>query len=139
VFKHYLSTPQASKLVELPYVEEVCLLYDHDATRSAWAKAPRISNRIEVTVAQMPPGPGGAKNDPNDDVVTAWQVYEKRQRADMLSTNLAASFSVKKLVERAPSSPVESPLDRLQILSGSTGHETRDQKTVRRPGRFTAR
>jgi len=89
VFKHYISGWQAQKLLELPFLHEVCLLYDHDATRDAWAKAPKISDRIDVSVAEMPPGPGGKKNDPNDDVVTAWQSFLDRRHVDALAPTSA--------------------------------------------------
>jgi hypothetical protein len=92
VFKHYLSEPQARKLVQLEFVKEICLLYDHDATRSAWSKSVRLVAKVRTSVAQMPPGPGGAKNDPNDDVVAAWKAFERRVRSDRLTTTLAAGF-----------------------------------------------
>lgn len=100
VFKHYLSAPQARKLLQLDFVREICLLYDHDATRSAWDKSVRLVAKVRTSVAQMPPGPGGQKNDPNDDVVAAWNAFEHRVRADRLTTALAAGFAPapKKLV-----------------------------------------
>ena len=135
VFKHYLSAPQARKIIELPFVEEICLLYDHDATRSAWQKSVMIGDYVRTTVAQMPPGPGGAKNDPNDDVATAWEVFERRTRADRLASTLGQGLDYRLgtgMVEPRP-----QPLDRLQNILGSSEHESRN-KTVRRQGRFTA-
>ena len=85
IFKHYLSKPQARKILEVPNLKEICLLYDHDATRLAWEKTPMLSDRVSVTVAEMPPGPGGEKNDPNDDPVAAWAAFEARERSDALS------------------------------------------------------
>ena len=85
IFKHYLSSPQARKLLAIPNIKEVCLLYDHDALRSSWEKSPMIGDRINVSVAQMPPGPGGKKNDPNDDVEAAWTAFEQRIRSDSIS------------------------------------------------------
>jgi hypothetical protein len=36
-------------------------------------------------VAEMPPGPGGKKNDPNDDPETAWRVFTERKLSDGLN------------------------------------------------------
>lgn len=85
VFKHYISTPQVKKLLTIPALKEICLLYDHDATRNSWEKSVLISDRLPVTVAEMPPGPGGDKNDPNDDPASAWAAFERRQISDALS------------------------------------------------------
>lgn len=92
IFKHYLSAPQARKLLAVPSLKEVCLMYDHDATRSSWEKSPMIADRIKVSVAAMPPGPGGHKNDPNDDVAAAWRAFEARGFSDGL-TVLASRIS----------------------------------------------
>jgi hypothetical protein len=137
VFKHYLSTPQARKIFDLPFVKEVCLLYDHDATLSAWQRSPRVSDRGLVTVAQMPPGFGGAKNDPNDDPAAAWKVFKARVRADRLNSTLALGFDKPSAIKPIRTSVLESPLDRLQTILGSDLHDSRDQKTVRRPRSLT--
>ena len=137
VFKHYLSTPQARKIIELSFVEEICLLYDHDATRAAWQKSSMIGDSVRTTVAQMPPGPGGAKNDPNDDAATAWQVFETRTKADRLASSLAQGLRhTQNTGVLEPRPLTETPLDRLRNILGSSGHESRNQ-TVRRQGRFT--
>lgn len=137
VFKHYLSRPQARKILDLSFVEEICLLYDHDATRSAWQKSNMIGDRVATTVAQMPPGPDGeSKYDPNDNAALAWQVFEKRVRADRLANVMAENLRHKQnksVLDPRPSTG--SPLDRLQELLGSTAHGTKD-KTIRRPSRF---
>ncbi len=113
VFKHYISKPQARKLMNLPFLKEICLLYDHDATDSSWEKSPLIADKVRVTVAEMPPGPGGAKNDPNDDVETAWQVFEERQQADAV-TSLSAKLKGN-IKGRAPVDPNHIPKPRLKI------------------------
>lgn len=120
VFKHYISAPQFKKLMTLPKLEEVCLLYDHDATNSSWDKAPQFSNQITITVAEMPPGPGGKKNDPNDDVQTAWNVFENRTVSDAY-TSMERKIkeglnSVRKEVKETPPVPPQlSPIDNLGL------------------------
>ena len=112
IFKHYLSKPQARKILEIPNLTEICLLYDHDATRLAWEKTPMLSDRVSVTVAEMPPGPGGDKNDPNDDPVSAWAAFEARERSDVLSSlrfKLEVPRPVSELVPQLV--PPTNPLD----------------------------
>lgn len=119
VFKHYLSAPQARKLTMIPNLREICLLYDHDALRSSWEKSPMISDRIRVSIAQMPPGPGGKKNDPNDDVETAWAAFETRLLSDGVSVLASRIGSLGEQVEarkrKRPLKLSESPLDGLPI------------------------
>lgn len=96
VFKHYLSKPQARKIMQLPHVKEICLLYDHDATKASWEKSPLIADRTRVTVAEMPPGPGGEKNDANDDPAAAWVAFQRRKVSDganALATKVSGNFS----------------------------------------------
>ena len=110
VFKHYISKPQARKLMQLPFLQEICLLYDHDATDSSWEKAPLLADKVKITVAEMPPGPGGAKNDPNDDVKSAWQVFEARQRADAVTRFFArAKDGIASRARLDPDHPVKEP------------------------------
>jgi len=87
VFSHSISEPQATKLRQLEFLKEVVLLFDHDATRRGWQKSPRLGNKFNLTIADMPPGPGGEKNDPNDDPEGAWRAFEKREH---VNTVLAA-------------------------------------------------
>ena len=122
VFKHYLSKPQAKKMFELPSLTEICLLYDHDATRSAWDKSPMIAARTNVTVAEMPPGPGGAKNDPNDDPESAWEAFNNRQTSDALGLvkyslglPIASEKDVLERKRRPELPPVTNPLDNLGL------------------------
>jgi len=118
VFKHYLSKPQARKLIEISSIKEICLLYDHDATRSSWEKSPMVSDRITVTVAEMPPGRGGEKNDPNDDPTAAWEAFEQRQISNIV--NGLRFFEAKRPVsKRRPGAsflmPPTHPLDDLGL------------------------
>lgn len=122
VFKHYLSKPQAKKLTTIPSLREICLLYDHDATRSSWEKSPMITNRmLRVTIAEMPPGPGGEKNDPNDDPAAAWAAFEARQTSDALNAlkHAIGPHVVSEAAVRARSSHPRlahgSPLDSLGL------------------------
>ena len=114
VFKHYLSKPQFRKLCEIGSVKEVCLLYDHDATRSSWDKSPLlVFDRFPITIAEMPPGPGGEKNDPNDDPEAAWAAFEARKTSDMLTSltyhldQPPVKSKARGLVLGKPSSPLE--------------------------------
>lgn len=118
VFKHYLSGPQAKKLMRLPFLEEICLLYDHDATASSWEKSPVIADRVRVTVAEMLPGPGGEKNDPNDDPATAWEVFAKRKRSDALTALVAKTSGNFANHAKRPetSTPRPPPIDPLENL-----------------------
>jgi len=120
VFKHYLSGPQFKKLAQMTFLKEVCLLYDHDATKSSWDKSPLISNRLTITVAEMPVGLGGKKNDPNDDVATAWTAFENRQQSNLFTSvqyklreGLNEVRQEKK--EQLPAMPVGSPIDNLDL------------------------
>jgi len=117
VFKHYLSKPQARKLLMLPNLKEICLLYDHDATRNSWEKSPMVSDRLHVTIAEMPPGPGGEKNDPNDDPEAAWAAFEARKTSDLLSAVSYLSLERPAPKPRRPvlSPPPSNPLDNLDL------------------------
>jgi hypothetical protein len=122
VFKHYLSKPQAKKLLAVPALKEICLLYDRDATRASWEKSPMISDRKMVTIAEMPPGPGGEKNDPNDDPVAAWAAFEARQTSDAvnaLNQHIVHHFVSEDAARARPSRPKlaapVSPLDSLNL------------------------
>lgn len=108
IFKHYLSKPQARKLLEIPSLKEICLLYDHDATRSSWEKSPMISDRITATVAEMPPGPGGEKNDPNDDPEAAWTAFEQREVSTTLSL-LRYKTDITRRKQEGQAEPIDRP------------------------------
>ena len=119
IFKHYLSKPQARKLLEIPSLKEICLLYDHDATRSSWEKSPMLSARITITVAEMPPGPGGEKNDPNDDPGAAWTAFEQREVSTAISA-LRYKTVIERRRQEGPKKPIERaipqhPLDNLNL------------------------
>jgi hypothetical protein len=117
VFRHGLSAYQSKKIRQLPSVKEAVLLFDHDATRRTWEKVPSMLNHIKLSVAPMPAGPGGDKNDPNDDPEGALWAIENRS---------SASFSHQ----------LDNALDglALTLMSRSKGHEA-DQAAVREPHR----
>jgi hypothetical protein len=79
VFKHRISIEQAIKLSRLTHVEEVCLMFDHDATVRAWESGRQVTNLFALTVAEMPMGKDNKKLDPNDDVEAAIKAFNKRQ------------------------------------------------------------
>ena len=92
-FKHRVSHEQWLKLAKSDHLREVCLLFDCDATALSWSDCERFTGRFRLSIAEMPPGPGGKKNDPNDDVETAIVALENRQpfkSISVLSTRLNA-------------------------------------------------
>jgi hypothetical protein len=80
VFKHKVSLEQFYKLSRLSHVEEVCLLFDHDAIIESWSDARNFTNKFRITVAEMPTGEDNKKLDPNDDVDLAWKVFGERKK-----------------------------------------------------------
>jgi hypothetical protein len=78
-FKHKVSLEQYYKMWKLPHVEEICLLFDHDAIKESWKDASKFTNKFSITVAEMPAGDDNKKLDPNDDVALAWQTFGKRK------------------------------------------------------------
>lgn len=83
VFKHKLSAPQIAKLLACRSVKELCLMFDADATASAWKSAESLINKKKVTVACMPEVEGKRTLDPNDDVELAMEMFEKRRTYTM--------------------------------------------------------
>lgn len=78
VFKHAVSYEQYVKLSRVRHLEEVCMLFDHDAVALSWKDAQKFTNMFKITVAEMPAGEGNARLDPNDDVELAWNVFQQR-------------------------------------------------------------
>lgn len=79
VFKHKVSLEQFIKLSRVTGVEEVCLLFDHDAIVESWNDAKKFTNRFRITVAEMPQDEKNEKMDPNDNVAVAWKVFNERK------------------------------------------------------------
>jgi hypothetical protein len=79
VFKHKVSLEQFFKMAKLTHVEEICLLFDHDAIVESWKDASKFTNRFGITVAEMPEGDDNKKLDPNDDVALAWKMFGQRK------------------------------------------------------------
>lgn len=92
VFKHNASKHQVQKILQMRSVKELCLLYDHDASERSWDTSPFMSDKIRVSVAEMPLGPGGKKTDPNDDAALGWQAFLERRQ-------YAAAVAVSRLAE----------------------------------------
>lgn len=78
-FKHRVSAEQFYKLAKLRSVEQVCLLFDHDAIAHAWKDARQFVGRFKISVAEMPAGEDNKRLDPNDDVELAWQCFQTRR------------------------------------------------------------
>jgi len=80
VFKHSVSQFQFYKLMRYKeHLQEVCLMFDHDAIKASWKDAERMTNHFSVSVAEMPAGVENKKLDPNDDVGAAMQAFATRQ------------------------------------------------------------
>jgi hypothetical protein len=94
VFKHVISTAQLDKILALRHVNEVCLMYDADATKDARKQALNISARVRRTVAVMPWTPERPTLDPNDDVDLAWQAFLDREEATQSMSLLATTQSM---------------------------------------------
>jgi hypothetical protein len=110
VFKHAVSKEQAYKLIQLPFIQEICLLFDADATTAAWSQVRRFrrGRAVQMSVAAMPPALGAPTLDPNDDVDAAWKAFEEREphRISTALTHRLEEASVKALgthVEHRPS------------------------------------
>jgi len=80
VFKHNISTVQATKLFSCKWLKEVCMMFDHDAIAATWNQMNSLASRTKVTIAEMPFLDGNKKLDPNDDVDAAWEAFENRKR-----------------------------------------------------------
>jgi len=79
VFKHYISVVQSLKLLRCKNIKEICLLFDRDALDRMWQGVAMLSNKIKVSVAEMPYRSDNKKLDPNDDVEAAIVAIEKRK------------------------------------------------------------
>jgi hypothetical protein len=88
-FKHSVSDEQFFKIAKMRHVEEVCLLFDHDAIAHSWKGARKFTNHFAITIAEMPEGAENKKLDPNDDVALAWQVFQERQPYTIMNANQA--------------------------------------------------
>jgi hypothetical protein len=72
VFKHAISEPQLTKILASP-AKEICMMYDSDATKSAWQEAAKLSSNRKASVAEMPEGV-----DANDNAVAALEAFVER-------------------------------------------------------------
>lgn len=101
VFKHAISDMQAVKLRNCG-VEELCLLFDHDAINQAWAHTASLSNSFKLTVAEMPAGDNNEKLDANDDVDAAIEAIENRFRYSMsMARGRMMDANTKEMTHRA--------------------------------------
>jgi len=80
VFKHSVSKVQAIKLIQCESIKELCLLFDRDAIEATWRNVSQLSNKLSVSVAEMPVKAGNAKLDPNDDVEAALDALDTRKQ-----------------------------------------------------------
>lgn len=77
LFKHSISKEQGMKIADLSHIQEINLMFDSDATDSAWSAVAKTSLPVEkVSVTEMPDGV-----DANDDVLAAWGCFNKRHYA----------------------------------------------------------
>lgn len=113
VFKHSISQVQAAKLFRCKGIKEFCLLFDHDAIAATWKNVEFLTNKLAVTVAEMPMKEGNKKLDPNDDVDAAIVAIENR-------TVYTPGSAIEHLV-----APAEKKFDitSRSIKGSSKGHE----------------
>jgi hypothetical protein len=91
IFKHFISRPQAIKILGCRHLQEICFMYDADATSSSWKQAVELSNYKRSTVAVIQPKPGQPTLDANDDVDHAWEAFMNRAKASA-SQSLLSMF-----------------------------------------------
>jgi len=87
VFKHHMSQIQVLKLLRCPSIKECCMLFDHDAIDATWKMVGTLSEKVCVTVAEMPMKGGNKKMDPNDDVDAAIEAINTRTLYTEASAN----------------------------------------------------
>lgn len=78
VFKHKVSDEQFFKLSRMDHIQEICLMFDHDAIGASWRGAIKFVNRFKITVAEIPAGEDNKRLDPNDNVELAWKCFLTR-------------------------------------------------------------
>lgn len=83
VFKHSISAPQKTKLLASP-AKEICLMFDGDATSSAWKEAKLLSGSRTASVATMPVGIDG-----NDNAELAIEKFIERECYNSLGDLMA--------------------------------------------------
>lgn len=79
VFKHFISEVQMRKMLKLPKLKEICVIFDHDAIDKTWDMLSLLGHRIKMTIAEMPSDGKNKKMDPNDDVEAALIAFDKRK------------------------------------------------------------
>ncbi len=85
VFKHKISVPQLIKILRYKNIEEICILFDHDAIDTAWEQSGYVEVKKHVSIAEMPPGENNKKQDANDNVDAALQAVVDRKPYDSLT------------------------------------------------------
>lgn len=80
VFKHATSKLQLMKLLSCRSAREICVMYDHDATREAEKEAADLYSGLKMVSVAAIPGDLGPTQDPNDDVDSAWESFKRRYK-----------------------------------------------------------
>lgn len=88
VFKHKLSAPQVQKLLMCDHISEIVILYDSDATETAWREGSLLVNKKKVSIAEMPAVPGKPNLDANDNSELAVEAFLKRKPYSQASSLL---------------------------------------------------
>ncbi len=107
VFKHKVSVPQLTKILRYKNIEEICLLFDHDAIGNAWEQSGYVEVKKRASIAEMPAGLNNSKQDANDDVDLAIDSIIARKPYDnvtKLQHRLAVAFETSPMfkVEKSP-------------------------------------
>ena len=93
VFKHAISSMQEKKIMAVRSIKEVCVMYDTDATQSAYKEAKKFMNRCRFSVATIPSRSDGRSQDANDDARMAVDQFQKRQFYDSAISHLEMSLN----------------------------------------------
>lgn len=88
VFKHSISAMQERKIMAIRSIKEVCIMYDADATQSAFKESRKFMNRCRFSVAHIPQTPEGKTQDANDNVEFAVDQFLNRQFYDTAVSQL---------------------------------------------------
>jgi hypothetical protein len=88
VFKHSISAMQERKIMSVRSIKEVCIMYDADATESAYKESKKFMNRCRFSVAHIPRTTDGKTQDANDNAKFAVDQFMNRQFYDTAISHL---------------------------------------------------
>jgi hypothetical protein len=101
VFKHAVSKNQFLKMLRYKGIQEICLLFDLDATNLSWEDAKKFDDNVRITIAEMPFREDNMRLDPNDDVNAAWEAIQNRQKF-LLASKTARNIRATEIAQGNP-------------------------------------